>query len=353
MFKLFDKLIFLPSIIAMIGLLGAYISSYVSPNTFAFPSLLGLAYPFLLISNIILLFYWIIRWHKMTWAVLIVTLLGLPTFSTYYGTNKNQEHKQDADISLLSYNVRYFDIYNWSEQKDTKKDLLKYLANFSGNIICLQEFALKEHTKEEKQIIQELKSFSHHYIYKDMAIFSRLPIINKGGIPFEDKYSSTCMYCDIKIAQDTFRLYNVHLESYKFSKKERQFMKEISQGVTSNNLSGSTKHLIGRLTTANKSRANQAALIKKHTEQSPHKFIICGDFNDTPLSYTYKTIKKGLQDSFIKKGRGIGNTYIGEFPSFRIDYILHTTDFETTNYTKDPILLSDHYPIWGEFRIKN
>ena len=49
--------------------------------------------------------------------------------------------------------------------------------------------------------------------------------------------------------------------------------------------------------------------------------ILCGDFNDTPLSYTYRQLSRKLTDSFIEKGRGIGNTYIGEFPSFRICYI--------------------------------
>ena len=122
MLKLLDKIIFLISLLAMTGLAGAYTSSYTNPNTFIFPSLLGLAYPYLLISNLLLFLYWIIRWKKMVWAELLIILLGIPAFLTYYGIANPQEKDDNHDISILSYNVRYFDVYNWSKQKDTKKN---------------------------------------------------------------------------------------------------------------------------------------------------------------------------------------------------------------------------------------
>lgn len=353
MLKLFDKIVFLISVIAITGLVGAYASSFVNPNTFVFPSLLGLAYPYLLISNILLLFYWIVRWEKMVRAELIVILLGLPAFMTYYGTANTRDNGQTHDLSILSYNIRYFDIYNWSNQKDTKEKLFDYLNNFKGDVICLQEFSTKENRMEEKSVVKKLKSYPYHYIRKDMAIFSRLPILDQGYIPFSNEYSSACLYCDLDLGNHKVRLYSVHLESYKLGKKERQFMKEISQDLKNADLSGGARILTSRLTTANKNRARQADQIKSHLEKSPYKVVLCGDFNDTPLSYTYRKIKKGLNDSFIEKGRGLGNTYIGEFPSFRIDYILHTPDFETISYSRDTIELSDHYPIQSKLRVKN
>lgn len=352
MLKLLDKIVILISIIAMTGLTGAYAASYINPNTFVFPSLLGLAYPYLLITNIILFLYWIVRWKKMVWIELAVILLGVPAFMTYYGTADTQEKSQDYTISLLSYNVRYFDLYNWSNQKDTKNRLFDYLNNFSGNVICLQEFSIKNNKTEEYNIIHKLKSFPYYYIRNDMAIFSRLPILRKGYIVFPDEYSSACLYCDLDTGKDTVRLYSVHLESYKLGKKERQFMKEISQGLKTNDLSGNAKKLTTRLTTANKNRASQAERVQHHIQQSPYEVILCGDFNDTPLSYTYREIKGDLQDSFIEKGRGLGNTYIGEFPSFRIDYILHSPELETVSYIRDTIKLSDHYPIKGKLKLR-
>lgn len=352
MLKLLDKIIFLISIIAMTGLAGAYASSYVNPNHFVYFSLLGLAYPYLLISNLILFLYWVVRWEKMVWAELIVILCGIPAFMTYYGTADTTEKTPEHDLSVISYNVRYFDCYNWSNQKDTGSKLLNYLKAFKGNIICLQEFALRENTATEQSLVRELKSCPYHYIHKDMAIFSGLPVIHRGHLLFEEPSSASCLYCDVVTPEDTIRLYNIHLESYKLGSKERQFMKEISQGIKTNDLPASAKKLTTRLTTANKNRAQQADRIKRHILQSPHPVVLCGDFNDTPLSYTYKKIQTDLKDAFIEKGRGLGNTYIGEFPSFRIDYILHTPDLETISYNRESVELSDHYPIQAKLKLK-
>lgn len=353
MLKLLDKIVFLISILTMAGLLGAYTSSFINPNTFVFPSLLGLAYPYLLIANIMILLYWIVRLKKMAWAVLIIILLGIPTFMTYYGTGKAQDKEVKADIALLSYNVRYFDVYNWSNQKGTKEKLFNYLNDYKGDIVCLQEFSLKENKQQELAAIKQLKSYPYHYIRKDMAIFSRLPIVSRGYLPFNEQYSSSCLYCDVRVGKDTVRIYSVHLESYKLGKKERQFMKEISQGLKGSDIPEGARNLTTRLTTANKNRAKQAGQIQRHVERSPFKVILCGDFNDTPLSYTYRKLKTGMKDCFIECGRGLGNTYIGEFPSFRIDYILYSPEFESVSYIRDTVGLSDHYPIRGKIKMKS
>lgn len=352
MLKLLDKVVLIISICAMAGLLGAYTSSYIDPNSFVVPSLLGLAYPYLLITNLLLLLYWITRWKKTAWFVLVVILLGFPAFMTYYGTANIQEEQKKHDLSLLSYNVRYFDIYDWSKQKGTRRKLFDYLNGFEGDIICLQEFSLNGAKLTNQEIVEKLSTYPYYYLYKNMGIFSRIPIIRRGTIHFDKKYTGSCIYIDVALASDTVRIYSVHLESYRFEKEERQFMKEMAEGLKSDDIKDGIKNIVSRITGANKNRAKQAEQINLHIQSSPYPVILCGDFNDTPLSYTYKTIKGGLADCFIEKGRGLGNTYIGEFPSFRIDYILHTPSLETVSYKRDEITLSDHYPIMSKLRIK-
>lgn len=350
MLKLADKIIFLISVAAMLGLLGAYASSYIDPRYFVFPSLLGLAYPYLLITNILLFLYWLVRWKKTVWLELLVLLLGYPTFLSYYGTAQTSNTPEKHQLSVLSYNIRYFDLYGWSNHKNTKEKLFHYLNQFKGQLLCLQEFSTVSHPAHTQEIIRRLTAFPYHYVYKDMAIFSRLPLLHSGHISFPASFSGNCIYSDILLSKDTLRLYNVHLESYKLGKKERQFMQEIRQGLKNTDFQKEVKNLTTRLTTANRNRAHQADQISKQIEHSPYPVIVCGDFNDTPLSYTYQKIKGQLEDSFIEKGRGLGNTYIGEFPSFRIDYILHSPQLQTVSYCRDTLQLSDHYPIQSKLR---
>lgn len=351
MLKLADKIIFFFTLIAVIGLCGAYIARFVNPNTFVVFSLFGLAYPYLLVGNILLLFYWIARWKKISLFLLAVLALGIPSFTSYYGTHKAMSSASRSDWTVLSYNVRYLDRYRWTKDKNTKEKILHYLQGFNGDVICLQEFPEVPSSSGNKGEKRFFSSHPYETRHKNLALFSRHPVLRSGHLSFGEKYSSTCLFCDIAKGKDTVRFYSIHLESYKLGTKERKFMKEITSG-TSDNLSEGVKNILSRIVTANKNRAVQAQKIKSHIERSPYPVVLCGDFNDTPLSFTYRTLQKGLKDSFIERGRGLGNTYIGEFPSFRIDYILHSPSFVTVDYVREKIVLSDHYPIVSRFNAK-
>lgn len=352
MFRLLGKFLYVPAFVCMIALLGAYLAPYVNPNTFVVPALLGLAYPYLLILNLIFLFYWLANWHRMFWIALVVIIAGIPAFMSYYGTAKVQDTEPKSDLAVLSYNVRYFDFYHWSGDRKIKDKLLNYLNSYKGDVICLQEFSIKSSSADEKSLIKRLKKYPYHYVYDNTAIFSRVPIIKKGHVAFETKHSGACLYCDLKLGRDTVRVYSIHLESYRLGQKERAFMQQLSQGKGESGLPDGARRLTTRLTSAKKYRAEQAELIHRHIRQTPWAVVVCGDFNDTPLSYTYHKIKTGLNDAFIECGQGLGNTYIGEWPSFRIDYILHTPNLKTLSYRRDTAVLSDHYSVRASFSFK-
>ena len=48
-------------------------------------------------------------------------------------------------------------------------------------------------------------------------------------------------------------------------------------------------------------RADQVDIIKEDIRLSPYPVIVCGDFNDTPVSYTYKTLSKELRMSLLNR----------------------------------------------------
>ena len=103
--------------------------------------------------------------------------------------------------------------------------------------------------------------------------------------------------------------------------------------------------IVKKLYRAYRKRALQANLVKSYIEKSPHPLIVCGDFNDTPLSYVYRTMSDGLRDAFVQSGIGLGTTYYGVFPSYRIDYILFSPKYRAVQYNTIRKNYSDHYPI--------
>jgi len=98
-------------------------------------------------------------------------------------------------------------------------------------------------------------------------------------------------------------------------------------------------------------RANQADSVSKVVRNSPYKVILCGDFNDVPGSYTYRTVRNGLADSWVERGNGWGNTFHENLFLFRIDFIMHSPTIKTTRVKVDKVKYSDHYPIWANLEI--
>lgn len=352
MLRLLDRFLCILAFVCMIALVGAYLAPYIDPDDFILPALLGLAYPYLLIANLFFLCCWLLAWRRRFWLTFAVIAAGIPAFMTYYGTADVQEAGPEADLSVLSYNVRYFDCYDWSGDRQIRKKLLDYLNGYEGEVVCLQEFSMKSGSAEEKWLVGQLKKYPYYYVHDNTAVFSRVPIIKKGHVAFEGKHTGVCLYCDLKLGRDTLRVYSIHLESYRLGKKERDFVRQLRQGAGEGGFSDGVRNLAARLMAANRCRAEQAEQIHRHIRRSPWPVVVCGDFNDTPLSYTYRKIKTGLEDAFIERGRGLGNTYIGEWPSFRIDYILHSPHLKTLSYRRDSMVLSDHYPVRARFSLK-
>jgi endonuclease/exonuclease/phosphatase family metal-dependent hydrolase len=155
--------------------------------------------------------------------------------------------------------------------------------------------------------------------------------------------SESLIYADIVKGDDTLRIINMHLESYRFNEKDYSDIQKIkSQEDTGLK---ATKSIVQKMREAYIRRSQQADIVGNFIRQSPYPVIVCGDFNDTPASYTYFTIKGELQDAFLQKGWGIGRTFTGLAPTLRIDYIFVNNHFKVNSFRKIISDLSDHYPV--------
>ncbi len=363
------KILILINAFFVFCLLIAYLAPFISPDSVWMIAFFGLSYHIFLIINLFFIFYWIFRQRWWFAFSLFVVLIGWGHLRTSFQFNiKKKFQPEDKVFKVLTYNVRNFDLFNytgsWKINHKNRKNIISFLQKESPDIICFQEYVFEEngHFKTGDTLKKLLtasnihehfttKSNSYHY---GVATMSAYPIINKGVITFAEQSNNVCIYSDIKFMDDTIRVYNAHLasihftiEDYKFTKRltnlnDAEHQKEFKKGFI---------RIMRLLKNAFQRRADQAKILSKHLKSSPYPVIICGDFNDTPISYTYRSVAKGLNDAFVVAGKGFGVTYKKIFPNFRIDYILFSDFFEVLNYETIPVKYSDHHPIKAYLKV--
>lgn len=352
------KVIFFFNILAIGALLLCYLNPYVSPAKFWPLSFLGLAYPAIYVFNIFFLLYWLLRKSKLLLFSAVALFIGFFHFNTIYQFRWNDKVSVDTQngIKVMSFNVRLFDLYNWSKNKATRQSIFEFINKEKPDIIAFQEFYADD--DNEFINVDSLKKILH-FPFNDyeftltlrnkhhwgIATYSKFKIIGSGHVNFRLKSNNVCIYSDMLINKDTVRVYNMHLQSIQLKKEDYKFIDALGKdSVEVDEYKGSRK-IAGRLKRAFIKRAEQVDSVAKSINNSPFPVIVCGDFNDTPASYTYQTMTDQLTDAFTEAGKGWGKTYIGIFPSYRIDYILHSKQFEAFEYVTHQEKLSDHYAI--------
>jgi endonuclease/exonuclease/phosphatase family metal-dependent hydrolase len=180
-----------------------------------------------------------------------------------------------------------------------------------------------------------------------LVTFSRYPIIHKEPISFPETINGA-ISSDILIGKDTIRIYNCHLQSIRLRKDYNDLLDSLIFNYNERQLD-ELKDISFRMRQAYILRGKQVDLMNAHIKKSAHLVIICGDFNDTPVSYTYYNLSKGLKDAFIESGSGIGTTFRGNLPYMRIDYVLYSPWFTSQYFEIKRVNLSDHYPVVSRF----
>jgi len=250
---------------------------------------------------------------------------------------------------VCSYNVKHFNgTTKGVDWKENTERIQNYLRNKNADIICMQELS-SPMSKKFNPFVTALSepdpnmNSTNPGQHTGPAIFSRHPIIRKGEIMFENT-ENMIVFADIKMMQDTIRVYSCHLQSYQFTKDEINSIETLSIEDQERNLRG-IRAVGYKMKQAFIKRTSHARKLSESIQKSPYPVIVCGDFNDSPTSYTYRTVRGNLKDGFVDSGAGTGNSYLGTLPSFRIDYILYSPRFTGYNFTVDKVDYSDHYPL--------
>ncbi|MEO7523826.1 MAG: endonuclease/exonuclease/phosphatase family protein [Ferruginibacter sp.] len=272
--------------------------------------------------------------------------------------------KDTADIRVMSWNVEHFDILEHKSHPERKEQMIDMVNKYQPDVACFQEMVGSDIFSSAINYVPYFKSrlnmedYHYSYNYKldfdnkhhfGIIIFSKYPIVKKQTFAYDKRdYNSTFQYVDIVRDEDTFRVFNVHLQSLKFSNENRRYIDDPS--IKDESDIEESRSVIAKLKIGYLKRKLQSERIKHEADKSPYPVIICGDFNDVPNSFAYHTIGRGMKNAFTEKGSAIGRTFYGISPTLRIDNIFADEKLEIKQYVRVKKKLSDHFPVIADLR---
>ena len=297
--------------------------------------------PLLIIANLLLLIYWLVR-RRWIFAAIPVIMVGccVPYMQTIIQPPFELDHARSrAGLKIATYNVAMFkrEMSGFMAQ-----DILAEMRSQKVDVLCLQEYNDIHGNKKNSDSYKEY--FPHMVVgRKDMVIYSRYPISASKTILFEETNNSA-MWADIDVKGYDLRVFNVHLETTGINRTLHQAGKLMMQqyDVSSNRVLNAIygNYMLGLMI-----RAGQATTLSNECRESKNPVIMCGDFNDVPYSYVYNTMLGDMVDGFCECGKGWMYTFRGKKP-VRIDYIFHDKSLKGIDYYRTDLSYSDHYPVF-------
>ncbi len=319
-------------------LLLSYGLSYVPPKSYALISTLSLSVPLLIVLNILFAVYWLIKLKKQVVLSILVLVVGYNQVLSFYKFSSESTPKSEDTFTMMSYNVRLFNVYNWINDKTIPTKIQEFISEESPNILCFQEYDSSTDLDFKAYPFKHQTNPSNNK--SELAILSTYKILNSGFIDFPNSANSA-IYADILVKSDTLRVYNVHLQS-----------SGIDTNVDVESLdSEQSNKLLKRLRITFKAQQSQAELVANHVAKSPYKVLMCGDFNNTVYSYVYRILKGDLLDAFETSGTGFGSTFDFKYFPVRIDFILADQSFKVGTFKNYSVPYSDHFPILTELTL--
>jgi len=363
----FTKKIFIASniLIGIFFLAGANVK-YFDPGHWWFMSLFTLALPYLLLVLVLFIVFWILikpAWSIVSLVIIFSSLHAVQNIFPFHLSSDFPVHKKSGNIRIMSWNVELFNILHYKDHPEKKQEIIDLVNKYDPDIACFQEM-VAGNSKKAINYFPDIKNALHFsdyfysYVVKNdfdkyhhygIIICSKFPIIRKQTLVNNpDSYNSTFQFVDILVAKDTLRIFNIHLQSLKFSQTNLNYLDNGT--VPSEGNISESKNIIEKIKLGVLKRASQANFIKDELNHCPYPLVVCGDFNDVPVSYAYETIGKGLQNAFVVKGSGISRTFSSISPTLRIDNIFTDKKFKITGFTRIKKSYSDHFPIIADVK---
>lgn len=342
LFKRFSVSLFLGANLCTILLLWLCVAlTFISPELIPRLSLLTLAFPVFLCVDVLFVVFWLLFHARLVWVPIVGALLVsgyiLDYCPLHFSGNNNKEDS-DSTITIISFNVGHM------TNDEQRAELIRFINTTDADIVCLQELS-KKFLSDHKEWID---STSYHTLQSsNEAILSRFPFLSDTihiDYPTRSNHSIACW---INCYGDSLLLVNNHLESNHLSPEEKDDYTHAIKEPDREAIKNSSHLLMGKLSEAAAYRGAQTDSICSFIDRyAGYATIVCGDLNETPVSYTYQRLANRLTSAYRQAGNGPGFTYSRRSFPVRIDHLFFSSHWTCTSCCIDrTVSSSDHYPI--------
>ena len=335
-------------------------SDRLDPTDHPLLSTLGMTLPIFLLINLAFIFFWLIFKWRMVWISVCGFLLAYVPISIYMPINSQKDIPEGA-LKVISYNVcSYGGNYKYEDGFEHVRD---YLFEENPDIVCLQE----DVDTWRRYVFRDYeKHFAHNdtiviantpQSFNALGIHTKYPVIRRERIPYQSEANGSVAWW-LKVGDDTLIVVNNHFESCHLSSDDRKQYRQILKGeMPRDSLREESKMLLIKLAEANAKRAGQIRAVRRYAqEHDQYPVIVCGDFNDNPISYSRHAMAEAMTDCFVETGKGIGLSYNQKAFSLRIDHFFCNEKLEPYYCKIDAEMdASDHNPLicWLKIRPKH
>lgn len=346
------------TVLLALGLLVGSASAWVAPSVSMIPTYLGLAYPGIVLANILALLMWLLHFKKYVLIPIVaMAICHADVFRSFmFHSADKSENIGGKTLKVLSYNLFISNV----DKKGMEH--LKYVVNQDADIVCLQEFGYV--TDKKRVTLDDAKGIldkKYPYSYLDLSktdachcgvvVLSKYKIMESKDFNIDSSFPGAA-FVKLDVDGQLVRVACLHLQSNRLTAIDKAEIAALRKADKEERKT-TIKHIEMKLSDAYVKREKQADLIAEELAKSDGPTIVCGDFNDVPVSYVTHTIRgKMLNDAFAEVGNGYCNTYHENNFLFRIDQMLYSEHFQPISYKVDTVSYSDHYPVVATFSLK-
>ncbi len=283
---------------------------------------------------------WGLRARRVTAGALLLTVVGMAWLLPPM-LPKQTHPSPKTPLKIVTFNMLGYEGRALEREVD-------WLLTTDADVLILQEaYAIGADPR--------LSRLSTPYPYEapsdsGIRIFSRLPFAESQIIWIEDYPGKAALRVVVNYQGQDVTIYSVHLSQprtdqphFRLPGRLRIYPLSLAVHYDETRRNGQINHLLNRI-------ANETIPV-----------IMAGDFNMTPTSIAYDRLAAQLKDAFAQAGSGWGMTYpvarvinLPDWlpPLLRIDYVWHSSHWQTLHYQRGEALNSDHFPVMVSLALK-